>query len=264
MIAGIESLDPGTLVLVLVGGFLAGWVDAVVGGGGLIQLPVVLMIPGMTPVQALATNKFGSLLGTSTSAVTYFRRTTTPLRPSLPMAGVAFFGSFAGAAVAASLPQAVFKPVILAALIAVAVFTVLKPNAGTLTKPTMDSRSVLVRSTVLGLVIGFYDGVLGPGTGSFLIIGLITLLGQNFLRASAQAKVVNMATNLGALAFFGFHGSVVWALGLLLGIANMVGGYTGARSAVSRGNRFIRVVFLAVVAVLIVKTGWDIYADAIA
>lgn len=260
---GIESLDPGVLVLVLLGGFLAGWVDAVVGGGGLIQLPVVLMVPGMTPVQALATNKLGSLFGTSTSAITYFRRTTTPLKPSLPMAVVAFCGSFGGAIVASSLPQAVFKPVILLALVAVAAFTVLRPDAGQLHQPTTSERTALLRSTALGLVIGFYDGVLGPGTGSFLIIGLITLLGQSFLRASTQAKVANMATNLGALAFFSLHGSILWALGLLLGLANMAGGYTGARSAVAKGNGFVRIVFLAVVSVLIIKTGWDVWQELV-
>ena len=237
-------MDPGDLLLVLLGGFLAGWVDAVVGGGGLIQLPVVLMVPGMTPVQALATNKLGSLFGTSTSAITYFRRTTTPLKPSLPMAAVAFCGSFGGAIVASSLRQAVFKPVILLALVAVAAFTVLRPDAGQLHQPTTSERTALLRSTILGLVIGFYDGVLGPGTGSFLIIGLITLLGQSFLRASAQAKVL-------------------WALGLLLGLANMAGGYTGARSAVAKGNGFVRVVFLAVVSVLIIKTGWDVWQDLV-
>ena len=106
--------------------------------------------------------------------------------------------------------------------------------------------------------IGFYDGVMGPGTGSFLIIGLVSVLGYSFLAASAKAKIVNLATNLGAIAVFAAHGSVLWGLGLVLGLSNMAGGYVGARTAVARGSGFIRGVFFAVVAVLIVKLGWDV------
>ncbi|MCP3425067.1 TSUP family transporter [Rothia sp. AR01] len=264
MTAVLESLDPGILTLIVVAGFAAGWVDAVVGGGGLIQLPVVLLIPGMSPVQALATNKMGSVFGTATSAVTFYRRTTAPLRPALPMAAVAFCGSFGGASVASLLPAEVFKPVILAALIGVASFTVARPQAGQLERPQRARREQALIGTALGVGIGFYDGILGPGTGSFLIIGMITLLGFSFLRASAQAKVVNLATNLGALLFFSLNGSLVPLLGLVLGAANMLGGYVGARSAVARGNRFIRVVFLAVVLVLIAKMAWDVYRELLA
>ncbi|WP_369800238.1 sulfite exporter TauE/SafE family protein [Tersicoccus sp. Bi-70] len=247
--------------MVVVAGLAAGWVDAVVGGGGLLQLPAMLLVPGITPVQALATNKMGSVFGTSTSAVMYYRRVRPDLRTALPMAGFALVGSLGGAIVAASLPQQVFKPVILVALIAVAVFTALKPDAGQVTQLRHEGRRHHGLAALIGAVIGFYDGLLGPGTGSFLVIALVTVLGYAFLQASAKAKIVNVATNIGALLFFVPHGSVLWGLGLILGAANMVGGYLGARTAVARGSRFIRVVFLVVVGLLVLKLGSDILGD---
>lgn len=259
--SGLANLPLWTFVLILIGGFAAGWVDAVVGGGGLIQLPITLMVPGITPVQALATNKMGSVFGTATSSVTYYRRVKPDLLTALPMAAIAFVGAIAGAALAAHLPQQVFKPIIVAALIAVAVFTFFKSKLGadTLLKHTGARHYVLACS--VGAVIGFYDGLLGPGTGSFLVIALVSLMGYAFLQASAKAKIVNLATNLGALAFFSLHGSLLWGIGLLLGLANMAGGYLGARTAVARGSAFIRYVFLAVVAVLIIKLSWDVVQE---
>ncbi|WP_377016743.1 sulfite exporter TauE/SafE family protein [Arthrobacter sp. GCM10027362] len=257
-------MAPATIALVVVAGFCAGWVDAVVGGGGLIQLPALLLVPGINPVQALATNKMGSIFGTTTSSITYFRWATPDLKTALPMAGIALAGSFCGAVLATSLPAQVFKPVIIAALIAVTAFTALRPAAGTLTQLRHRGARHLGTAAGIGLVIGFYDGLIGPGTGSFLIIAMVALLGYSFLAASAKAKIVNMATNLGALLYFLPHGSLLWGLGLVLGAANMAGGYVGARTAVSKGSRFVRIVFLLVVAVLIVKLGWDVLQENLA
>ena len=261
MTSGLEELQLATLALVVVGGFAAGWVDAVVGGGGLIQLPVLLLVPGISPVQALATNKMGSIFGTTTSAVTYYRRAHPDLKTALPMAAVALLGSFGGAIVATVLPAEVFKPIIVVALIAVAVFTALRPTAGTLTQLRYKGARHLGAAAGIGLVIGFYDGLIGPGTGSFLIIAMVALLGYNFLASSAKAKIVNMATNLGALAFFLPSGALLWGLGLVLGLMNMAGGYVGARMAVTQGSKFIRVVFLFVVGALILKLGYDVLQE---
>lgn len=263
MISGLEEVTLATLLLVVVAGLAAGWVDAVVGGGGLLQLPAMLLVPGITPVQALATNKMGSIFGTTTSAVTYYRRAHPDLRTALPMAGVALVGSFGGAVLAVSLPASVFKPIIVVALIVVAVFTAAKPTVGELTKLRYTGTRHYTTAMAIGLVIGFYDGLIGPGTGSFLIISMVTLLGYNFLGASAKAKIVNMATNLGALAFFLPNGALLWGLGLVLGFANMIGGYVGARMAVKKGSKFIRIVFLAVVGALIIKLGYDVYVENI-
>ncbi len=261
MVSGLEEIELATVLLVLVAGLAAGWIDAVVGGGGLLQLPALLLVPGITPIQALATNKMGSIFGTTTSAITYYRRAHPDLRTAIPMALIALAGSFGGAVLAASLPSSVFKPIIVAALIAVAVFTALRPTVGTLTKLKYSGRRHYGTAGAIGGVIGFYDGLIGPGTGSFLVIAMVTLLGYSFLGASAKAKIVNMATNFGALVFFLPHGSILWGLGLLLGAANMVGGYLGSRMAITRGSRFIRIIFLVVVGALIVKLGYDVWVE---
>ena len=261
MVSGLESIQLGTVILIVVAGLAAGWVDAVVGGGGLIQLPAMLLVPGISPVQALATNKMGSIFGTTTSAVTFYGRVRPDLRTALPMAVIAMAGSFGGAAVAANLPASVFKPIIVVALIAVALFTAFQPGLGELTKLRHAGHRHYVVACVIGGVIGFYDGMIGPGTGSFLIIALVSAMGYAFLEASAKAKIVNVATNAGALLFFVPHGAVLWGLGLLLGLANMAGGYLGARTAVRQGSKFIRIVFLVVVAALIIKLGSDVWQD---
>ncbi|AFR28382.1 TSUP family transporter [Arthrobacter sp. Rue61a] len=261
MISGFESIQLTTLILIVVAGFAAGWVDAVVGGGGLIQLPALLLVPGITPVQALATNKMGSIFGTTTSAVTYYRRVGPDLKTAVPMAVIALAGSFGGAILAASLPASVFKPIIVLALIAVAIFTALRPGAGELTALRHDGNKHYVVACLIGAVIGFYDGLIGPGTGSFLVIALVSAMGYAFLEASAKAKIVNMATNAGALIFFLPHGSLLWGVGLILGLANMAGGYLGARTAVARGSKFVRLVFLMVVAALIIKLGMDVWNE---
>jgi uncharacterized protein len=265
-VAEIESLLPdglttATLVLVLLAGLTAGFVDAVVGGGGLIQLPALLLVPGITPVQALATNKLGGVFGTTTSAVTFYRRVHPDLRTALPMAGLALVSSFAGASVAASLPASVFKPVIVVALVVIAVWTLVRPALGAETALRYAGRRHHGVAGVVGAVIGFYDGILGPGTGSFLVFAMISWLGYDFLSASAKAKIVNCATNLGALLFFVPNGYVLWGLGLLLAGANALGGYLGARTATARGSRFIRIAFLVVVTALIARLGWDVWTE---
>ncbi len=257
---GNVELTLVTVLAILAIGFAAGWIDAVVGGGGLLQLPALLLVPGITPIQALATNKMGSVFGTTTSAITYYRRTQPDLKTVGPMALIALLASFAGAIVATILPAEVIKPVIVLALIFVATFTALRPQLGQVTALKHSGRKHYGTAVGIGGIVGFYDGILGPGTGTFLIIGIVTLLGYNFLAASAQAKIVNMFTNFGALAYFLIGGHLLLAVGLLLGLANMTGGYLGARMAISKGSGFIRVVFLAVVFLLILRLGWDVIA----
>lgn len=256
-----EGLTPGMLALIVLAAFAAGWVDAVVGGGGLLQLPALLLIPGIAPVQALATNKLSSIFGTGASSLTYYRRAQPDLRTALPMATLALVGAFAGASFAASLPAAVFKPIIVVALAVVATVILVKPALGSVTRLRFSGRRHHGIALVVGCALGFYDGLLGPGTGTFLIVALVGLLGYDFLQASAKAKIVNFATNLGALLFFVPHGSVLWGLGLLLAAANVSGSYLGSRTAIARGSRFIRLAFLVVVAALIVRLGLDVWQE---
>ncbi len=256
-----EGLGWGTLAILCLAAFAAGWIDAVVGGGGLLQLPALLLVPGISPVQALATNKLASIFGTTSSSYTFYRRVRPSLRTTLPMAAVALAGSFGGASLAAFLPAQVFKPIIVAALVVVALITLFKPSMGAVTKLRYHGSRHLLIAMTIGLAIGFYDGLLGPGTGTFLIISLVGMIGYDFLQASAKTKIVNFATNLGALLFFIPLGAVLWPFGLVMGIANFLGSLVGARMAIARGTGFIRALFLVVVGVLIVKLGFDIWVE---
>ncbi|MBM6400379.1 TSUP family transporter [Phycicoccus sonneratiae] len=253
--------DVSTEVVLLLGlaGFVAGWVDAVVGGGGLVQLPALLLgLPGATPAQVLATNKFGSVWGTATASVTYYRRVRPDLRTALPMAAVAYVGAIGGALVGLHIPKALFNPVILVMLVVVGAYTLLKPSVGELTRLRWSGGKHTTAAVLTGFVIGVYDGALGPGTGSFLVFALVGLLGYAFLEASAKAKITNLATNLGALTVFAPGGHVVWAVGAVMAVTNLLGGYVGARTAVARGSRFVRAVFVVVVGAFTVRIGGDV------
>ncbi|KQX63689.1 TSUP family transporter [Angustibacter sp. Root456] len=250
----------GTVVLLLLAALVAGWVDAVVGGGGLVQLPALLIAlgPGTAAVHSLATNKIASICGTSTSAVTYYRRVHPDLRTALPMAAAALVGALAGAGLALVLPSAAIRPVVVVALAVVLVYTVRRPGLGAVTALRHSGRRHHATAGAIGLVIGVYDGAVGPGTGSFLVFALVSLVGYAFVEASAKAKIANVATNLGALVVFVPQGVVLWKLGLLMGAANVVGGYLGARTAVARGARFVRVVFIVVSSVLLLRLTYDV------
>jgi uncharacterized membrane protein YfcA len=260
----IESLDLGTIVLLCIAAGAAGWVDAVTGGGGLVQLPSLLIaMPNGSPADALGTNKLSSIIGTSAAAATYLRNTRIDLRTALPMAVAAFIGSGLGALLASRIPAASFRPIILVMLIGVWLWTWLKPAMGTVEQLRWEGqRRHYGVAIIAGLGIGFYDGLIGPGTGSFLLIVLVAGLGLSFLKASATAKIVNVGTNIAALIVFGITGSVLWLLGLLMGACNLVGAVIGARTAIAKGSEFVRRVFLVVVALLILRLAWDVFAGS--
>jgi uncharacterized protein len=248
--------DPTLTTLAFLGAaaFAAGWIDAVVGGGGLIQLPALLVgLPGASPAQLLATNKFGSIFGTATSSITYYRRVRPDLRTALPMAAVAYVGAVGGALIGLHIPKAAFNPIILVLLVLVGAYTILKPDLGKESIRRYDGARHTVLAMLTGFVIGVYDGALGPGTGSFLVFALVGLLGYNFLEASAKAKIANFATNLGALTVFLPMGLVLFKVGAVIAVANLIGGYVGARTAVSKGSGFVRAVFVLIVSAFIVK-----------
>ncbi|HEV7148771.1 MAG TPA: TSUP family transporter [Pedococcus sp.] len=236
--------------------FAAGWVDAVVGGGGLVQLPALLLaFPGASPAQLLGTNKLSSIFGTTTSALTYWRRVRPDLRTALPMAAVAYLGAIGGALLGLHIPRSAFNPVILAMLVVVGAYTVAKPALGEETALRFAGHRHTIVAMLTGFAIGVYDGALGPGTGSFLVFALVGLMGYAFLEASAKAKIANFATNLGALTVFIPGGHVMWGIGAVMAVANIAGGYAGARTAVARGSRFVRGVFVLVLVCFIVRIG---------
>ena len=255
----------GLILLLFAVGLLAGWIDAVVGGGGLVQLPALLLVPGISAVQALATNKVGSIAGTTVSSLTYLRRVTPDRSATFPAAGLALVGAVVGAMLAALMPEEVLRPAILTVLVAVAVFTLMKPSLGAEARLRFPPDSAAHHTTAwaLGFFVGIYDGALGPGTGSFLVIGFVALIGFSFLQASASSKVINWATNLGALLFFVPAGHVVWSLGLAVALGNLMGGYIGARTAIHLGSGFVRVVFIVVVGAMVLSMGWSMLAGAL-
>ena len=253
--------DPSTTVLVLLAlaGLGAGFVDAVVGGGGLVQLPALLLaFPGAAPVQVLATNKLASICGTSVSSATFYRRVRPDPRTFLPLMLLALLGSVIGALVASHLPRSAFDPIVLVVLVLVGGYVLVSPQVGTTSVLRFSGHRHTAAAMLTGLGIGFYDGAIGPGTGSFFVFTLVGLLGYSFLEASAKAKLANWATNLGALLVFVPQGAVMWRVGLLVGLANLLGGYVGARTAVARGSRFVRIFFMVVVSAFIVRIGGQV------
>ncbi|MBS4753673.1 TSUP family transporter [Nocardioides sp. zg-ZUI104] len=235
---------------------MAGFVDAVVGGGGLVQLPALLLaLPSASPVQVLATNKIASVCGTAASSATYYRRLRPDPRTFGPLMLLALVGAFTGALAASQIPRQAFEPLVLVALVAVGTYVVARPRLGESTQLRFAGRRHLATAMLVGFVIGLYDGVLGPGTGSFFVFVLVGLMGYDFLQASAKAKLANLATNVGALLLFIPTGAVLWDVGLLMGAANLLGGYLGARTAVARGAGFVRAFFIVVVGGFIVRIG---------
>jgi uncharacterized membrane protein YfcA len=255
--------DLSDVLLLCAAAAFAGWVDAISGGGGLVQLPAMLvLLPGAAPAAVLATNKLSSICGTTAAALTYQRRVRPDLRTALPMAAVALAGSAGGALCASLLPREVFRPLVLMLLVAVAAWTVARPRLGLEQRLRFDGHRHHLVAAAAGAGIGFYDGIFGPGTGAFLVVALVGLLGYAFLQASATARIVNVGTNLGALLVFVPQGAPLWRLGLAMGACNVAGGWLGAHTAISRGSGFVRVVFLVVVAALVVRLGYDVLRGA--
>jgi uncharacterized membrane protein YfcA len=250
-----------TVLLLAIAAGAAGWVDAVSGGGGLLQLPALFIaLPAGSEVNALATNKFSSIFGTATAARTYVKHLSPDWTTALPMASVAFVFSALGAATAHTIPTEYFGIGILVALVLVWIWTLVNPLMGSVSNIRWGgTRLHYVAAIGIGSAIGFYDGIFGPGTGSFLLIALVSLLGYSFLAASSTAKIVNLGTNAAALLVFGFSGSILWILGVVMAVCNIGGAYFGARTAIRRGSPFVRIVFLGITAILIIRLAWDIW-----
>ncbi|MFD7920448.1 sulfite exporter TauE/SafE family protein [Streptomyces sp. NPDC059740] len=249
-----------TLALLCLAALAAGWIDAVVGGGGLLLLPALLVgLPHTPTAYVLGTNKSAAVVGTSAAAATYLRRAPFDPRPAARIGLAAAGGSLAGATLAAGIDSAVLRPVIMGVLVAVLAFVLLRPGFGRAAAPAgpVTRRRMLAAVLVAGLGIGFYDGLIGPGTGAFLVLALSALLRADLVTASATAKVVNVCTNLGALVTFSLQGTILWRLGLLLALFNLVGGAAGARTALKRGTGFVRGVLVVVVVALLAKLALD-------
>ena len=238
--------------------FCAGLIDAAVGGGGLIQIPALLNAFPTAPAATLfGTNKIASVCGTSLAARSYMGRVSIPWSLVLPAAISAFVMSFLGAAAVSFVPQASMRPLVLALIVAMAIYTFKKKDFGAIQRPLEIGIRERVLSVIIGGGIGFYDGIFGPGTGTFLIFLFIRYFAFDFLQASASAKFVNIATNIAALAFFVPSGHVLYAIAVPMAIFNMLGSYTGSWVAMKHGAGFVRILFLCLLIVLIAKLAYD-------
>lgn len=247
-------------VIVCIAAFIAGFIDAIVGGGGLVQTPVLFMsFPQYSVATLLGTTKFPSFLGTSVSLYQYAKRVTIQWKLVGFIAAAAFCSAMFGSYLVSSISNATFKPIILVALIIVAIYTYSKKNFGQHEEKDLTFSVAVTRGVVSGLIIGFYDGFIGPGTGSFLVLMFISLLGHDFMHASAHAKTVNLATNLASIIYFASTGNILFELAIPMAVCNMTGGFLGTRFALLRGNKFIRIFFLCVVCGTILRFGYDVF-----
>jgi uncharacterized membrane protein YfcA len=247
------------IFLAIASGF-AGFVDAMAGGGGLIQLPsLIIGLPNKELPLILGTNKVPSIFGTAAAARNYFKNIKPDIPLTLTMMLPAFIGSIAGAAMAAFVPVGFFRPFIVLLLILVAIYTWKKPELGMAENLKFTHSKRLVIVALIGFLIGFYDGIFGPGTGTFLVFFLVSVIGYAFLKASGTAKLVNIATNAGAILSFQLTGNIWWQLGLLLAIANVTGAIIGSHMAIKGGSALVRKVFLAVIFLLIARVAWDTF-----
>jgi uncharacterized membrane protein YfcA len=251
-----HDLTIATALFLLAASFFAGFIDSIAGGGGLIQLPALLIgLPKSETAEVLGTNKLSSVFGTTTAAALYRKQIKPDPKILIAMGLPAFLGSAGGAVLASKIPTSSMRPMVLVLLIVVAVYTWFKPDLGKFENLRhLPQRRVRI-AAIAGMIIGFYDGIFGPGTGSFLMLILVASLGYAFITASAIAKVVNVATNVGAILVFGINGAVIWQIGIIMGVANISGAVVGARLAIKGGSTLVRKVFLFVTVALIVKVG---------
>lgn len=253
-------MDSAVLVSLALAALAAGMIDAVVGGGGLIQIPALFTaLPGESAASLFGTNKFSSVFGTSNAAWRYASRVRMPWRTTLPAAIAAFVFSYLGAMAVAWLPREVLRPMILILLVGAAAYTFRYKDFGAVHRPQHAGRIEFSYALIAGGIIGFYDGFFGPGTGSFLIFLFIRFFGFDFLHASAAAKVVNVATNLAALAYFVPNGYLLPAIAVLMAVFNVLGSLAGSHLALRYGSGFVRQIFLLVVSALILRFAYDTF-----
>jgi uncharacterized protein len=248
------------LILLCFFAFLAGFIDSIVGGGGLILLPALLILrPDLDLATVLGTNKGAAVWGTLTATLQYSRSVGIPWRVMLPAALAGFIFSGVGAFVVTHVSNDGLRPFIIVLLAAVAIYTFLKKDFGNLHAPKVNETTQRLIGVAAGSVIGFYDGFFGPGTGSFLIFIFIGLIGFSFLAASASAKVINFATNLAAVLYFALTNHIVYSLAIPMAGCTMLGSFLGSRVAVVRGSGFVRILFLVVVIGVIVRLSYDTF-----
>jgi uncharacterized membrane protein YfcA len=254
------SAPASTWIFICLAAYAAGFIDSIVGGGGLVQTPVLLFsFPNTQVANLLGTTKIPSFCGTATAAWFYSKRVNIQWKLVGIIALAAFAAALLGSHLVTLVHNDIIKPVILIVLVAVAIYTYRKKDLGMVAGSGREATHSFVKGVVCGLVLGFYDGFIGPGTGSFLVLAFITLLNEDFLHANAHAKFVNLSTNLASILYFSSTGHIFFKLAIPMAVCNMLGGLTGSKLALLKGNRFIRVFFLLIVTAIIVRFAWDIF-----
>ncbi len=249
-----------TILLLCLAAFAAGFVDAIVGGGGLIQTPMGLILLPQLPVSTVVGSlKIPAFSGTAFAAVQYVKRVALNWKLLLPMMAVAMLASFAGSTLLTMVHNDFMKPVLLVVLTLVAIYTFIKKDFGQHKEKTHSPTLHIFYSILISVVIGFYDGFIGPGAGSFLVLAFVALMGYDFLHASANAKMVNLATNLGSITLFILKGKIIWAVAIPMALCNAAGGFIGAKLAISKGNKFIRIFFLIIVVGTLLRFAYDVF-----
>lgn len=249
------DIDLSLLIILIIFGFLAAFIDSVVGGGGLIALPA-LLFTGLHPAAAVATNKLASTIGSLTSTYMFYRSGKLDIKSVYKLFPLTFIGSMLGAWCVHLMDPEMLKPLMLIMLAAVAIYTIFKKDWGSISSPKSLSPRHYIMFLAAIFAIGFYDGFLGPGTGSFLIFAFL-LIGFDFLKAAGNAKFLNFGSNIAGLLMFMFLGQVNYTYGLIMGVAQLAGAICGSRFAIKKGSSFVRVLFIAVTCLLLVKNIYD-------
>ena len=253
-------MEATVLILLCAAAFLAGFVDAVVGGGGLIQTPVVLVaLPAIPVATVIGTLKIPAFSGTSIAASQYLNKVKINWKLLAVMMVLAIPSAYLGSVLLTHVRNDFMKPLLLVVLSLLVVYTYAKKNFGQHSDKSHSDKQQLLYAVIISIVVGFYDGFIGPGTGSFFVVAFISLLGFDFLQASANAKMVNLATNFGSVCLFLFKGKIIWGIAIPMAVCNAAGGFIGARLAINRGNKFIRIFFLIVVIGTLARFGYDVF-----
>jgi uncharacterized protein len=246
--------------LLTLASLLAGAIDSIVGGGGLVLVPALFAtFPATAPATLLGSNKFTAIWGTLISSYQFSKRVELKWSILLPAAGFALAGSLCGAWVVTMANPTFMRRFLPLVLIVVLLYTLWNKHLGKVHSPRYAGLRAVAVTSVIGAAIGFYDGFFGPGAGSFFVFLLVRVMGYDFLNASASAKVLNVATNFAALALFAWKGHVWWQVGLMLAAANIVGSMAGTHLALKHGASFVRHIFIGVVSLLILKTAYDAF-----
>jgi uncharacterized membrane protein YfcA len=248
------------LIIATIGSFFAGFMDAVVGGGGLMQIPLLfILFPTIPHTQLIASNRFASMVGTAVAAKEYLKTITINYKALAWAACFVIIAAFGGAFIMQLINTTVFKPILLFIIVGLVIYMIFKKDVGLVEKPKYKNKKLYVAMALIGIALGLYNGIIGPGTGTLLVFSLVHFVGFSFIQASGYAKVINALADAASVVAFFIQGAVILKLALPLLVTNVLGSYVGSKMAIKKGNEFIRIFFIVVLLVLIIRFAWDVF-----